>query len=123
MERQTMAREFENYVTVYGTSKETYQAMREIIMLCERLTGEDVPEHLDKWKIGTDFIVVRLDPFQTTHWESPNEYVSEFSQKCPNVVIEWTYCGDHELYCSVFKNGNVLAEYEAGDHPGGRRGR
>jgi hypothetical protein len=114
MERQcTMARYFENYVKFYGTMEEASQAMRTVTSLAAQAEHDDGPELFDSWTIGRDFVVLRLDSFRTEHWDSPSDYLSELSEKYPNVVIEWSYLGDHDFYCSVLKNGHSLAEYEA----------
>jgi hypothetical protein len=108
-----MARDLENYVTFYGASEEAYRAMKEVVILYERLNGHDGPEMLEDWRIGTESAVFRLDPFETSHWESPKEYISELSHKYPNVVIEWSYfClgNEHGFYSCIFKNGHSLAE-------------
>jgi hypothetical protein len=123
MERQiVMARDFENYVTLYGPPEETHGAMKAIVLLYEKLNGHDGPENVEHWRLDTDFVVSRLDQFQTEHWDSPNEYLSELSHKYPNVVIEWSYSGnDHEFYCSVIKNGHSLLEYETVGSRSGRK--
>lgn len=118
----TMARIFENYVTIYGTLEEVDQVKEALRLLVrERGLKEDNLDTFDCWKIGTEFYVFRLDSFETAHWgESPRDYLSELSEKCPNAVIEWTYFEDPlDLRCSVFKNGHSLVEYEALGHPGG----
>jgi hypothetical protein len=122
MERQiTMATVFKNYVTIYGTLEDVDKVKEGLRLLVrERGLIEDYLDTLDCWKIGTKFNVFRLDSFETAHWgESPGDYLSELSEKCPNAVIEWTYFEDPlNLRCSVFKNGHSLVEYEALGHPG-----
>ena len=105
-----MARYLQNYVTFYGPVEETHQAMGELTNTHKNSNGHDGPEIFEEWQISTD-AVVRLDPFETRHWDSPKEYLSELSDGYPNVVIEWSYLGDdHDFYCSIFKNGHSLAE-------------
>jgi hypothetical protein len=116
-----MARVFENYVTIYGTLEEVDQVKEALRSLFRELgLNEDGVDTLGRWRIGTYFNVFRLDSFETAHWESPRDYLSELSEKSPNAVIEWTYFEDSsDLYCSVYKNGHSVVEYEALGHPGG----
>lgn len=117
-----MTREFKNYVTLYGASKEAHEAVRDIVLSYEKLNGEDGPEILDHWRIGTDTVKVRLDPFRGAYEKVPDKSLSELSQRHPNVVIEWSYCGNyHDFYCSVLKNGCSIAQYEALGYSSGEK--
>lgn len=117
-----MAREVDNYVTLYGTEEETYQAERAIVLEYEKLNSEDGPEMLDRWKIENDFVIYRLDPFRSTFEDWSSGYLSELSEKYPNVAIEWAWSGsDHDRGCCIYKGGHSIAEYETLGHPGDQK--
>jgi Ferredoxin-like domain in Api92-like protein len=110
-----MSRIFENHVSFYGTAEEVNEARHEVVLLCEKLSGHDGPETIERWDLGGDFEMQRLWSFDTDHWESPEEYLDELSKKYLNVVFEWSYTGDAEFYCRVVKNGHLLFGYETWD--------
>jgi hypothetical protein len=89
-----MARYFDNYVSLHGGA-ESSQTKKAIALLCEKpVPGEVGSTMFDSQKTGKDLVVFRLNRFETTHWESLSDYLSELSAKYPNVLIEWGYCGD-----------------------------